>query len=185
MRKNRLLVFLLPAMVVLSIAVAYQYGYLEVREEIAAVRQEQQAKSKTLAKYAALIEERPEMEERLALLKKTREAENVKLFEGKTLSVTTAALQETVKGIIMSRGGTVVSERVGKPEDFGKFTIVNTSLDATLPDVRALSDVLYSLETRTPYLVVKELDVRVKMLQKPKELLMKLDVSALTGKGKE
>ena len=50
-----------------------------------------------------------------------------------------------------------------------------------IPDSRILSEVLYSIETRTPFLVVKELDARVKNYRDPRELMVKLDVSALTG----
>jgi hypothetical protein len=50
-----------------------------------------------------------------------------------------------------------------------------------LPDTRALEDILFSIESRTPYLVVKELDTRVRNFRDPRDLLIKLDVSALTG----
>ncbi|MEJ2697488.1 MAG: hypothetical protein P8013_12675 [Candidatus Sulfobium sp.] len=50
-----------------------------------------------------------------------------------------------------------------------------------LPDVRALGDILYSLETRTPYLVVKELDARIRNYRDPRDLMVKLNVSALTS----
>jgi len=84
-----------------------------------------------------------------------------------------------VKGIVVGRGGTISSERVGKPEDLGNFRIVNVSIDTLIPDTRALADILYSIETRTPYLIVKELDARVRNYQTPKELTVKLDVSAM------
>jgi len=121
------------------------------------------------------------MEKRLELLKETRKVENAKLFDGQTASISTAALLETAKGIVMGRGGKILSERVGKPEPSGKFTVITASIDATLPDSRALGDILYSIETRTPYLVVRDVDIRIKALNEPKELSIKLDISALTG----
>ncbi len=184
MKKNKLLLFLVPVMAALFIAVSYQYGYLEVLKEASSLKEAQDAKIRTLAKYLSLIEEKPKMEEALAVMKETRKADDSKLFEGKTLSLATASLQETIKGIVMDRGGKIISERVGKPEDSGKFTVITASLDISLPDVRALGDVLYSLETRTPYLVMKDLDIRVKAANDPRELSVKLDVAALTGRGK-
>ena len=71
---------------------------------------------------------------------------------------------------------------MAKPETLGKFTLITVSMDITLPDVRALADILYAIETRTPYLVVKELDVRVSNFKEPKALAAKLDVSALTSR---
>jgi hypothetical protein len=43
-----------------------------------------------------------------------------------------------------------------------------------------LSDVLYAIETRTPHFIVKEVDVRVRNFREPRELMVKLRVSALT-----
>ena len=88
-----------------------------------------------------------------------------------------------MKSIITSRGGTISSERIEKPEDAGNFKIITTSFDCLLPDIRSLNDILFSLETRTPYLAVREVDTRIRDARDPRELTVKLTVSALmTGK---
>lgn len=148
---------------------------------MASLKESRAVKVKTLEKFMALIAEKPEMEKKLAALKEARKADDSKLIEGQTPSIAAAALQDTVKGILTGRGGTISSERVSKPEELGKFKIINISIDAVVPDARALSDILYSIETRTPYLVVKELDARIRNFKEPKDLTIKLDVSALTG----
>lgn len=183
MGKNRTLKIAVPIMVLLLGLVAYQYGYLRVRSGIAEIRESQSIKTRTLEKYLSLIAERPQLEKRLAELREARKADDSKLIEGQTPSIAAATLQDVVKGIVMGRGGTISSERVGKPEDLGKFKIITVSIDVVLPDARALSDILYSIETRTPYLVVKEIDSRIRNYQNPKDLTIKLDVSALTGGG--
>jgi len=127
-------------------------------------------------------------------------------------SLASAALQDTIKGIVTNRGGTVSSVRVGKVEDIvyqepvaaekpangakekkapslkkakpegeGKFKVINVSLDIVVPDPAALRDILFFIETRTPYLVVREVDSRVRNLKEPRELVVKLDVAALYG----
>jgi len=159
----------------------YQYGYLRIQSSISSIKDEQAIKTKTLEKYIALIAEKPELEKKLVSLKETKKADASKLIEGQTPSLAAATLQDMVKGFITGRGGTISSERVGKPEDLGKFKVINVSIDAVAPDSRALSDVLYSIETRTPYLIVKELDARVRDYRRPRELMIKLDVSAITG----
>jgi len=179
MNKSKLLIFSIPLIVVLFIAVAYRYGYQEVGAELASIKEAEAAKTKTLVKYMSLLDEKPGMEKRLSALKEAVKELSSKLIEGQTPSIAAASLQETVKGIITGRGGSISSERAGKPETLGKFTVINVSMDITLPDVRALADVLYSIETRTPYLVIKELDSRVKDFKTPKELSVKLDISAL------
>lgn len=181
MTKNKTLIVSLPFMVILTGLLIYQYGYLRVRSELATIKEEQAIKTRTLEKYINLISEKPSLEERLTSLKEARKADDSKLIEGQTPSLAAAQLQEIVKSTITGRGGTISSERVGKPEDRGKFKVISVSVDAVIPDARALSEILYSIETRTPYLVIKELDARVRNYRDPRELMVKLDVSALTG----
>ncbi len=181
MKRSKILVAGIPLMIVMFSLTAYRYGYVRVRSDRASVREEQASKMKMLGKYISLISEKPKLEKKIALLKEERKADDSKLIEGQTPSLAAAALQDSIKGIITEKGGTISSERVGKPEDYGKFKVISVSIDVVLPDVRALSDVLYSVETRTPYLVVKEVDARVRNLKEPKDLMVKLDVSALTA----
>lgn len=180
MRRNRILILGIPLILILLSLVVYEYGYLRIQSEVALLKEDQALKMKTLEKYTALINERPQLEKELNGLKETRRADDSKLIEEQTLSLAAATLQDMVKGIIVGRGGTISSERVGKPDDHGKFKVISVSIDAVIPDSRALSDILYSIETRTPYLIVKELDTRVRDYRNPKELMVKLDVSALT-----
>jgi hypothetical protein len=181
MEKNRALRFGIPLIALLLGLLLYQYGYVRVKTEMASLKDSRAVKVKTLEKFLALIAEKPQMEKKLASLKDARKADDSKLIEGQTPSIAAAALQDTVKGIVTGRGGTISSERVSKPEELGKFKIINISIDAVVPDARALGDILYSIETRTPYLVVKELDARIRNFKEPKDLTIKLDVSALTG----
>lgn len=181
MKRNKTLIVSIPVIIILAAILIYQYGYLRIQADIATIKEEQAIKAKTLEKYINLISEKPQLQERLNLLKETRKAEDSKLIEGQTPSLAAAQLQEIVKSTIATRGGTISSERVGKPEDRGKFKVISVSIDAIMPDSRALSDILYSIETRTPYLVIKELDIRVRNYRDPRELMVKLDVTALTG----
>lgn len=181
MPKSRLLIFSIPLILILLVIAAYRYGYQGVQAELASIKQEQAGKMKTLVRYMALYAEKPGLEKQLAALKEARKAENSKLMVGETPSIVAAALQETVTGMITGRGGSISSQRVLKPETLDKFMVVSVSMDASLPDVHVLADVLYSIESRIPYLVVKEVDVRVKNFREPKELAVKLDVSTLTS----
>lgn len=181
MQRSRILVAGIPLMIVMVGLLVYQYAFVRVRADMASVREEETSKMRMLGKYISLISEKPRLEKRIAELKEERKTDSSKLIEGQTPSLAAATLQDSIKGIITEKGGTISSERVGKPDDYGKFKVINVSIDAVLPDVRALSDVLYSVETRTPYLVVKEVDARVRNLKEPRDLMVKLDVSALTA----
>lgn len=168
-------------MVIFLGLIIYQFIYLKIQTDVASIKEGQAIKTKTLEKYITLISEKPQLEKKLVSLKEARKADDSRLIEGQTLSLAAATLQDMVKDIVTGRGGTISSERVGKPEDLGKFKIISVSIDTILPDSRALSDIFYSIETRTPYLTVKELDIRVRNFRDPRELMVKLDVSALTG----
>lgn len=181
MKRSNTLIIALPLMVILLGLIMYKFVYLKVQADVASVKENQAIKTKTLGKYISLISEKPQLEKNLVSLKETRKADDSKLIEGQTLSLAGASLQEMIKDIVTGKGGTISSERVGKPEDLGKFKVISVSIDTVLPDSRALSDMLYSIETHTPYLFVKEIDIRIRNFRDPRELMVKLDVSALTS----
>ena len=117
MKKNRTLLVAIPLIAVLAGLLIYQYVYLGIRTDIASMQESEEMKTKTLAKYISLIAEKPLFEKKLASLREERKAEASNLIEGQTLSLAAASLQETVKDIVTRSGGTISSERVGKPED--------------------------------------------------------------------
>jgi hypothetical protein len=180
-RKNNLLIISIPMIIVLMGAVIYEYGILNLREEVSAIKDLQATKLKTLQKYVSLIAQKYDLEKQIITLKEIRKNEDTKIIVAQTTSIAVASLQNSVKGIITTRGGTINSERVEKPEDSGKYKVINVVVDVIFPDIRALSDTLFDIETQTPYLVVKELDVRVRNYTDPKDLLVKLKIAALTG----
>lgn len=179
--KSKLLVMSIPVIIVLAGLVAYQYGYQGVKNEMSSMKEMQASKTKILEKYISLIAEKPYLEKQLDSLKEERKTDDSKIIDAQTLSIAAASLQETVKALITSRGGSITSERVEKPDNLGNFKVINVSIDAIVPDTRALSDLLYGVETRTPHLIIKEVDTRVRNFRDPRELMVKIRVSALTG----
>ena len=180
-KSNRTLIVGIPVLVILLGLILYQYVFLGIQTDIATIKESEAVKTKTLEKYITLISGRSELEKKLAALKEERKAEDSKLIEGQTLSLAAASLQDMVKDIVTRSAGTISSERVGKPEDLGDFRVVSVSIDAVVPDARSLRDILYAIETRTPYLTIKDLDVRVRNYRDPREQVVKLDVKALTA----
>jgi hypothetical protein len=180
-KKNSILLMAIPLLVLLLGAVIYHYGYLRVRSELIEMEDAATVKAGTLQKYMTVIADKPRVEAKLIAIRETRKVENSKMIEGQTPSVAAAALQNTVGILIASRGGTISSERVEKLEDAGKFKIITVTIDAVLPDTRALGDTLYAIEMQTPSLVVRELDARIRNFREPRDLTIKLKVSGLTG----
>jgi len=181
MKKSKTLLFAIPIMIILLGLFLYRYVYVQIQTEVDSIKESQSIKTKTLEKYINLIAEKPGLEKQLADLKETRKAEDSKLIEGQTLSLAAATLQEMVKDTVTRSGGTISSERVGKPDDYGKFKVITVSLDTALPDPRPLREILYAIETRTPYLIIKDLDIRIRNYRDPRDQMVKLDVSALTN----
>lgn len=180
-KKSKLLILAIPLMAILFVFLMYEYVYLRIQTDVGSIKESQSMKTKTLEKYITLISEKPEMEKRLASLKEARKGDDTKLVEGKTLSLAAASLQDMVKDIVTNSGGTISSQRVGKPEDLGKFKVITVSIDTILPDPRALRDILYAIETRTPYLTIRDIDIRIRNFKDPREQVVKLDVSAITS----
>ena len=180
-KRNKTLLVTIPLLAILVILVFYQYVYLGIQSRVASMKESQFVKTRILEKYINLIAEKPGLEKKLASLKEARKADDSKLIEGQTLSLAAASLQEMMKDIITQSSGTISSQRVGKPEDRDSFKVIAISMDTILPDPRALRDILYSIETRTPYLTVKEIDIRIRNYKDPREQVVKLDISALTS----
>jgi hypothetical protein len=180
-KRSRFLMMAVPVALILLGLTIYEYGYLDVKADIAAQREAALAKEKTLRKYLAVIATKPGLERQLADLQGTRAAENEKIIEGQTSSIAAAALQNMVNTVLSQRGGVVSTERIEKPEDLGKFKIITLTVDAVFPDTRTLTDALFALETQRPSIVVRDLDATVRNLQTPRELTVRLKLSGLTG----
>ncbi|NPU84148.1 MAG: hypothetical protein HPY65_06640 [Syntrophaceae bacterium] len=176
---KRMIMFFLLA--ILAASVLYEYGILGVLERANAIGEQEDMRMKTLGKFAALIAQIPVMEKGLPELEQVRKGEAVKMIPGETLAVASANLQNSIKAAIMARNGVINSDRMERPEKTGPFQIVSTTVDTVFPDIRALSETLAAIETQTPYLVVRELDVRVRNYSDPRDLIVRMKVSALAG----
>jgi hypothetical protein len=171
---------MLPVFVILAALVVYQYGYEGLQERIRQTRENEIVKIRTLKKYTDFVAQKPELEKRLAFLGEARKALDSQFIQGQTPNIAAASLQNSIKTLITSKGGTISSERVEKPEDLDKFSIITVSMDGSVPDTRFLNEVLFALETQTPSLAVREMDARVKDFRNPRELMVRLKVSGIT-----
>lgn len=178
-RRSDAVMIAMPLTVILLGLILYQNVYLRVQSDLKMATEERALRMKTLNKHDALIALRPDLEKKLGQMRDRRKAADSKILTGNTPALAGASLQETVKSIITGRRGTISSERIEKAEDAGNFKIITTSFDCLLPDIRSLNDILFSIETRTPYLTVREVDTRIRDFRDPRELMVKLTVSAL------
>ncbi|RJQ56852.1 MAG: hypothetical protein C4526_00720 [Nitrospiraceae bacterium] len=181
MKASKSLLIMMPVVVILLGIIIYQYGYLRVQSEIASIKEEQDLKSEILGKYVNLISQIPRMEKELLSRRQARDSYNAKFLAGDTDEIAAAALLDLVRGILSARGGKVSGGQIAQPSEKGIFRIINISVDAVMPDVSALSDAVYTMETHTPQFFIRDMDVRIKDLKTPRELIVKLNVSAMTA----
>ncbi|MCX5841111.1 MAG: type II secretion system protein GspM [Deltaproteobacteria bacterium] len=178
-KNNKIIFWLIPFMLILFGLAFYDYVYLAIKAEQQSLDELRETKQKTLEKYVNTIARKSVLENQINNLKESRKVEETSMVEGQTPSVAAANLQNMIKGIITGKGGTVSSERTEKPEDLSRYKIITVSVDAVLPETKALNDVLCSFETNLVALLMRELDVRVRNMREPRELMVKFKVSAI------
>jgi hypothetical protein len=174
-----MLFWLLPFLAILLGVAFYDYVYVAIQAERQSIGELKELKQKTLEKYINAISQKSALEHRINTLKESRKGEESRMVEGQTPSVAAANLQNMIKGIIAGKGGTISSERVEKPEDLRHLKVITVSIDTVLPETKALHDILYSFETHPVALLMRELDVRVRNMREPRELMVKFKVSAM------
>jgi hypothetical protein len=180
-QKSKLRVFTALLIICLLAFLFYEYGFLGIQSELESLQESRAAKTRTLEKYMALIGQKPQLEKELAALREVRQQEEGKIIQGKSSSLAAAQLEQIIKGVIGGRGGQITTERTEPLEDYGGFKIVTVSIDVVFPDARVMTDSLLSLETQTPYLVIRELDARVRNFKEPREIMAKLKISTLAA----
>jgi hypothetical protein len=178
-KNNKLLFWLLPFAVILLGVAFYEYVYVAVQAELQSLDEAKEVKQKTLVKYINAITQKGALESRINSRKESRKGEESKMVEGQTPSVAAANLQNMIKGIISGKGGTISSERVEKTEDLQRLKIITVTVDTVLPETKALHDILLLFETNPVTLLLRELDVRVRNMREPRELMVKFKVSAM------
>jgi hypothetical protein len=75
-----------------------------------------------------------------------------------TATLAQAQLQSAMKTIIESNGGVLLSAQILPPESVKGFDVVAIQYDLTLPLSR-LRNLLYGVETHTPYFFINEADI--------------------------
>lgn len=178
-RNSKILIFLIPVMTILVGFAFYDYVYIPIQDEMRSIEEMKETKRVTLDKYIDTLAQKTSLERAIASLREQRRAEEAKMVEGQTPSVAAANLQNLVKTIVIDKGGTISSERMEKPEDLGRFKVVTVSIETIVPETKALNDMLLLIESNSVSLFVRELDVRIRNMREPRDLMAKFKISAL------
>ncbi|GBE02186.1 general secretion pathway protein M [bacterium BMS3Bbin06] len=176
--RRRLIGIILIAL--LSIAVFYQYGVSGLRERNRNLREEKEIKIRTLTKYRALLSQEEALRKEVNELRSLVKDEELKLLSGDTPALASASLQGMVKRIITDAGATIRSERVERTEEHDGYRVVSVSVDLNVKSIAELSNIIYNIESRTPYMVMREMSIRVRNYRRPSGLTVRLKISGLS-----
>ncbi|MDA8091404.1 MAG: type II secretion system protein GspM [Nitrospiraceae bacterium] len=181
MRNGLLLKIVVPAAAALAFLLFYQNVFTKSADSLSDLKDREQFAAKSLVKYERLVSSIPQKKKKLEEVKELKNSMESDLFEGQSLSVIGADLQNSIKTAVAASGGTLSSEKVENAKPLNEFTVISASFEMTLPDTNALTNMLYQIETHRPSIAVKELYIQRSNINDPKTLTVRLTVSALTG----
>jgi general secretion pathway protein M len=139
-----------------------------------------------LQRYQRLAAEAPQLQKRLQALRDNAPFGDY-LLSGASSALAAAALQQRLQTLVQAQNGRVLSTRVMRPQQDGDFEQV--SVNARLQvDLAGLQGLLQGLETQTPYLYVRNLNVYRQMGRRSvmgNQLEVQMDIHGLRLPGED
>jgi Tfp pilus assembly protein PilO len=146
-------------------------------------------KEMLLKKYERVINQRGEIEKKLAKMKREQSGLNKKLLKGSTPSLAAAEMQKMLENISKKYDLELKSVKVKDAEESGEFLAIPLEIRLTT-DLNSTRKFLADLEKNSKYLIIPKLKISVKNQRDPKEVIVTLVVTGFfmkkdTEKGKE
>ena len=146
-------------------------------------------KEMLLQKYERVINQRGEIEKKLAKMKREQSDLNKKLLKGSTPSLAAAEMQKMLENISKKYGLELKSVKVKDAEESGEFLTIPLEIRLTT-DLNSTRKFLADLEKNSKYLIIPKLKISVKNQRDPKEVIVTLVVTGFfmkkdTEKGKK
>ncbi len=146
-------------------------------------------KEMLLQKYERVINQRGEIEKKLAKMKREQSGLNKKLLKGSTPSLAAAEMQKMLENISKKYDLELKSVKVKDAEESGEFLAIPLEIRLTT-DLNSTRKFLADLEKNSKYLIIPKLKISVKNQRDPKEVIVTLVVTGFfmkkdAEKGKE
>jgi len=146
-------------------------------------------KEMLLQKYEKVINQRGEIEKKLAKMKREQSALNEKLLKGSTPSLADKKKKKMLEKISKKYGLELKSVKVKDAEESGEFLAIPLEIRLTT-DLNSTRKFLADLEKNSKYLIIPKLKISVKNQRDPKEVIVTLVVTGFfmkkgTDKGKK
>lgn len=147
-------------LVLIPLLLLLRFAAWPLIDRLSSAEEERAAKRAAIAHYQRLLAQAPGLEAAVSRLERTRPLASY-LFAGGNRALAAAGLQRTLQASAKKNGATVLSLRVMEPVADGPLERipVEARLLAGIGEARNL---LYEIETATPYLFIDTIDIDVR-----------------------
>ena len=139
------------------------------------IQEETEQKEMLLQKYERVINQREEIEKKLAKMKREQGDLSKKLLKGSTTSLAAAEMQKMLENISKKHDLELKSVKVKDAEEIGEFLAIPLEIRLTT-DLNSTRKFLADLEKNSKYLIIPHLKTSVKNQRDPKEVIVTLVV---------
>ncbi len=133
-------------------------------------------KEMMLQKFEKVINQKEEIEKRLAQVKRKQNQLNRKLLKGSTPSLAAAEMQKILEKLSKTHGLELKSVKVKNSEEKDAFLVIPLEI-RLITDLNKTRKFLADLEKNTKYLVIPKLKISVKSQKDPKEVVVTMVVT--------
>lgn len=179
LQKSIILKIALPLTIVLLCYIAYEYGYVALSTKVTELKDDREQKEHMLYKYTVAVSKRQQIASTLNFLRPIKMNDDKGIIKSSQPNDALEHFNHTLREIIAKNGGQINGSNKALPQKKGKYVIYEMEIDTLLPDVRALSDIFYEIESNALYMIIKYVDVRVINPASPRELAAKFKIAAI------
>lgn len=163
------------ALVLIPAILLMRFVLWPLAESYASSGSELEATRAQIARYQGLLNELPALEEAVAQLERSNPLAPY-LLAGANRALAAADLQGRLQEAAQKHGASILSLRVKTP--VGEGALERIAVEARLrADVGELRDLLYFIETATPYLFVEDLSINMRQSRRARSAPLGLEIS--------
>jgi hypothetical protein len=170
-----------------ALILVINYVIIPFIESESDIREGTEQKEMMLRKFEKVINQKEEIEERLARVKGKQNQLNRKLLKGSTPSLAAAEMQKILEKLSKTHQLELKSVKVKDAEEKGEFLVIPLEI-RLITDLNRTRKFLAGLEKNAKYLVIPKLKISVKNQKDPKEVIVTMVVTGFflkEGAGKK
>jgi len=162
--------------VAVALIIVVNYVIIPFIESEGDIREKTEQKEMMLQKYEKIINQKDEIEKKLAQVKGKQNQLNKKLLKGSTSSLAAAEMQKLVEQFSKTHELELKSVKVKDAEEMGEFLAIPLEL-RLITDLSSTKKFLTDLEKNAKYLTIPQLKISVQNQRDPKEVIVTIVVT--------